>query len=267
MLLIALLLGIVEGLTEFLPVSSTGHLILFGNLVGYTGEKAATFEIFIQLGAILAVVWLFLPRFTSLLSLSNDKGFHGRNGIRLLALTTLPALVVGFLLHSYIKEYLFTPTTVAIGLALGGVAIIYVEKQPIKPTTTNLDQISAKQALRVGLAQLLALYPGVSRSAATILGGMSFGLTRETAVQYSFLAAVPVMLAATSYDLLKSLPNLSTDDITFFAVGFISAFITAVLAIKVFIKLVKTTNFIPFAWYRLGLAAVILLAVVFTDFL
>jgi undecaprenyl-diphosphatase len=267
LLLIALLLGIVEGLTEFLPVSSTGHLILFGNLVGYTGEKAATFEIFIQLGAILAVVWLFLPRFTSLLSLNNAKGFHGRNGIRLLALTTLPALVVGFLLHSYIKEYLFTPTTVAIGLALGGIAIIYVEKRPIKPTTITLDQISSKQALRVGLAQLLALYPGVSRSAATILGGMSFGLNRETAVQYSFLAAVPVMLAATSYDLLKSLPDLTSDDITFFAVGFISAFITAVLAIKVFIKLVKTNDFIPFAWYRLGLATTILLIVAFTDFL
>lgn len=267
MLLIALLLGIVEGLTEFLPVSSTGHLILAGNLVGYTGEKATTFEVFIQLGAILAVVWLFFGRFTSLLSFGNETGFHGRNGIRLLALTTLPALIVGFLLRSYIKEYLFNPTTVAVGLALGGIAIIYIEKQPLKPITTSLDQISSKQALRVGLAQLLALYPGVSRSAATILGGMSFGLNRETAVQYSFLAAVPVMLAATSYDLLKSLPNLSSDDITFFAVGFISAFITAALAIKVFIKLVKTTNFIPFAWYRLGLAAVILLTVVFTDFL
>lgn len=267
MLLIALLLGIVEGLTEFLPVSSTGHLILAGNLLGYTGDKAATFEVFIQLGAILAVVWLFFGRFISLITLSNASGFHGRNGVRLLILTTLPALIAGFLLHDIIKTHLFNPTTVAVGLALGGIAMLFIEKRSLNVKTQSLDDISSKQALRIGLAQLLALYPGVSRSAATILGGMSFGLNRETAVQYSFLAAVPVMLAATSYDLLQSLPNLQASDIGFFAVGFVSAFITAVMAIKVFIKLVKTTNFIPFAWYRIALSGIILLLVFFTDIL
>ncbi|HUC20592.1 MAG TPA: undecaprenyl-diphosphate phosphatase [Candidatus Polarisedimenticolaceae bacterium] len=256
----AVILGIVEGLTEFLPVSSTGHLIVMGHVLGFTGAKAATFEVFIQLGAILAVVWLFRDRFVSLLSLKPaSSGLAGRRGVGLLALTTLPALIFGFLLHDFIKTSLFTPLTVALALGIGGVAIILFERfyKPAKANT--LDTITVRQALAIGLFQVLALWPGVSRAAATILGGMFSGLDRKAAVEYSFLAAVPVMLAATGYDLLKSLPFLHIGDLPLFAVGFITSFIAAVVAIKWLVKLVQTHNFAAFGWYRIALAIIIVL--------
>ena len=257
-MLIALLLGIVEGITEFLPISSTGHLILVGNAVGFTGDRAASFEVFIQLGAILAVVWLYFDRLKGLSKWQQTDGFHGRNGLRLLALTTLPALVVGSLFHGYIKSQLFNPLTVAIGLAIGGIAILVIESKKLLVTTRNLDNITSRQAIGIGLVQVVALFPGISRSAATILGGMGAGLNRETAVQYSFLAAVPVMIAAISYDLVKSLPYLQSSDIGFFAVGFVSAFVTALVAIKFLLRFVKTSDFKPFGWYRIVLSVLVL---------
>lgn len=262
MMLTAIILGIVEGLTEFLPISSTGHLILVGHLLDYTGPKADTFEIFIQLGAILAVIWLYFGRFKSLFNFKSADGFEGKNGLILLALTSLPAFILGFLLHDYIKEHLFKPSVVAVGLAVGGIAIIWLERHPRHSSAKNLDQITKRQALRIGFVQVLALWPGVSRSAATILGGMNYGLNRETAVQYSFLAAVPVILAATGYDLIKSLPDLNSSDFGFFAVGFITAFITALFSIKLFLRFVQTSNLIPFGWYRLAVAFLVLVFLV-----
>lgn len=259
-MIIALLLGIIEGATEFLPISSTGHLILVGNLVGFTGNRAASFEVFIQLGAILAVVWVYFGRFKDLVNLRQSHGFHGKNGLRLLALTTLPALIAGGLLHGFIKSQLFNPLNVAFGLLVGGIAILMIERRELPVKSSNLDAITTNQALSIGLIQVIALYPGISRSAATILGGLGVGLNRETAVQYSFLAAVPVMIAATSFDLVRSLPYLYRSDISFFAVGFVSAFLTAIVAIKFLLRFVKTSDFKPFGWYRIALSLLVLLA-------
>jgi len=261
-IIIAIILGIVEGLTEFLPVSSTGHLIIAGHVLNFTGARADSFEVFIQLGAILAVVWLYWDRFVKLLDLRQSKGFQGKRGIGLLALTTLPALLAGFLLHGFIKEHLFQPQTVAIGLAVGGVALLVFERFQHKPKTMSLDNLTAKQALGIGLFQLLALWPGVSRSASTIVGGMLRGVDRKTAVEYSFLAAVPVIIAASGYDLLSSLGDLQASDLPLFATGFIAAFVSAALAIKYFVKLVQRYTFTPFGWYRIALAILVLLVLV-----
>ena len=258
----AILLGIIEGLTEFLPVSSTGHLILFGSLLGFTGQRANTFEVFIQLGAILAVVVLYRQRFAQLFS-SRQEGLSGISGLKLLALTTLPAVIAGFLLHGFIKERLFNPAVVAIGLLIGGIALITMERF-YKPTReVDIEHITKQQALKIGLFQLLALSPGVSRAGATIVGGRLMGLSRQAAVEYSFLVAVPVMIAAVSYDLIKSSPTLSSNDITLFVVGFVTAFVSAMLAIKFFIRLVQRFTLEPFGWYRIGLSGVIFLWLLF----
>ncbi len=266
LILIAIILGIVEGLTEFLPVSSTGHLIIAGYALNFTGTKAATFEVFIQLGAILAVVWLYRDRFRQLLQFRKTEGLQGKRGLMLLGLTTLPALFGGLLLHGIIKEHLFQPFTVAIGLAVGGVVILIFEKLletgKLTTKTLKLDAITKRQALGIGLAQLVALWPGVSRSGATIIGGVLYGLDRKTAVEYSFLAAVPVMIAATSYDLLKNLDVLQASDIPLFATGFITAFVSAVLAIRYFVKFVQRYSFKPFAYYRIVLAALVVIFLV-----
>jgi undecaprenyl-diphosphatase len=261
-ILIAIILGVVEGLTEFLPVSSTGHLILVGHVLDFTGSRADTFEVFIQLGAILAVVWMYRQRFASLLQLRHNTGLQGKRGLTLIGITTLPALVVGFLLHDFIKDHLFQPQTVAIGLAAGGIALILFERFKHTNQTVSLDKITIRQAVGIGLYQLLALWPGVSRSASTIVGGMILGLDRKTAAEYSFLIAVPVMIAATGFDLLKSLPNLHTSDIALFATGFVAAFISALLAIKYFISFVQRFGFTAFGVYRIALAVLVLLALV-----
>ena len=271
-LLQALVLGLVEGLTEFLPVSSTGHLIVAGHLLGFEGDKANSFDIFIQLGAILAVVFLYRERFFRLLSFEKaerrqsfaaepilKEGFGGLNGIVLLGLTTLPALVFGFLAHSYIKKHLFNPTTVAIGLAVGGLAILLIERNLPKTKRFGLDSLTWREALAVGFFQCLALWPGMSRSGSTILGGMAIGIERKTAAEYSFLAAVPVMFAATAYDLLKSRSFLSAADIPLFLVGFVVSFLSAWLAIRFFIHLLANHTLKPFGWYRIAVAVIILL--------
>lgn len=257
MLLTALLLGIVEGATEFLPISSTGHLILAGWLVGFQGNKAATFEIFIQLGAILAVMWVYRHKLWKLCANRSETHFAGRRGLYLLAITTVPALIFGFLLHGVIKRYLFNPLTVAIGLLVGGIAMLLIERKANEESKLGLDDLTRKEALSIGLAQVLALFPGVSRSGATIMGGLAVGINRETAVEYSFLAAVPIMLAATGYDLLKALPSLSGSDVPFFAVGLISTFVSALIVVRWLLKYVRQHNFVPFAWYRIGLALLI----------
>ncbi|MBI3802669.1 MAG: undecaprenyl-diphosphate phosphatase [Nitrospirae bacterium] len=255
----AVILGVVEGLTEFIPVSSTGHLIIAGHFLGFEGAKASTFEVFIQLGAILAVVVVYKERFLHLLDFSGKKGFNGFNGILLLGLTTAPALLFGFLAHKFIKEHLFNTTTVAIGLAVGGVGILLAERFLPKPDKQRLDSLQPKDALLIGLFQCLALWPGMSRSGSTIVGGMVLGTERKTAAEYSFLAAVPVMFAATIYDLYKNRALLQASDIPLFAVGFVVSFVAAWLAVRSFIQLLTRYTLTPFGWYRIGVAILLLL--------
>jgi undecaprenyl-diphosphatase len=253
----AIILGIVEGLTEFLPVSSTGHLIIAGHLLGFTGPKAETFEIVIQLGAILAVVAMYLPTFWGLVR-PTGRAFGGLRGLWLLFLTSVPASLLGLFAHSAIKEHLFSPVTVAFALIIGALAILLVERLKIRKNVGDLDEMTPALALGVGCFQCLALWPGFSRSAATIMGGMILGLDRRVAAEYSFIAAVPLMFAATGYDLLKSWRIFGPDDFLVLAVGFAVSFISAWAAVKVFIALLSRMTLRPFAWYRLALAPVVL---------
>ncbi len=257
LLFIAVVLGIVEGLTEFLPVSSTGHLILAGRLLGFTGPKAASFEIFIQLGAILAVVVLYWPRFWGLLRPKPHFTFCGGRGLWLLFLTSLPAVIVGLLGHDYIKEHLFNPKSVAWALGVGAMALIFVEMLPRRKRFASIDDLTPLFALGVGLFQCLALWPGFSRAGATIMGGMILGAGRLVAAEYSFIAAAPIMVAATGYDLLKTLDSLSASDLGVFAVGFMVSFAAAWLAVKGFIKLLGRVPLTPFAIYRLIIAVAV----------
>lgn len=259
---IAAIMGLVEGLTEFLPVSSTGHLIVAGNLLGFSGDKASCFSVFIQLGAILAVVMLYWRRFIALIPLKTaaagqGDAFAGRRGLALLAVTTLPALVAGFFAHRAIKTYLFGPATVAWALGVGGSAIILAERFKPESRISSVGDMGFREALVVGLFQCLSLWPGVSRSAATIVGGLLSGLDRRTAAEYSFLAAVPVMIAATTYDLYKSLPFLQGSDFALFSVGFVVSFASAAAAIKMFISLVQRWSLTPYACYRIAIAPLI----------
>lgn len=253
-LLTALILSIVEGLTEFLPVSSSGHMILVGDLLNFVGQRAATFEVVIQLGAILAVVVLYWRRFWGLVKPQPYVRFAGMRGIWLLILTSLPACVLGLLFHSFIKHYLFRPATVLIALVVGAVCMILVERRKHKPTCVSLDEMTPRLALGIGCFQCLALWPGFSRSAATIMGGMLLGAKRPIAAEYSFIAAVPIMVAATGYDMLSNLNLFTAADIPFFLVGIAGSFISALLAVRVFVALVGRMTLVPFAIYRLLLA-------------
>jgi len=256
-LLKAFILGIVEGATEFLPVSSTGHLIIVGDLLNFNDDKGKVFEIVIQLGAILAVCWEFRSRLATVATnLGSDAG--ARHFVLNLAIAFLPAALLGLVLHGYIKDYLFTPLTVALALILGGFAILFIERRAPAVHTDSVDRISYKQALQVGCAQALALIPGVSRSGATIMGGMVFGLSRKTATEFSFFLAIPIMFAATGYDLLKSRDLLAWADLPMFAVGFVTAFFSALIAVKTLIRYVAGHDFRVFAWYRIALGILVL---------
>jgi undecaprenyl-diphosphatase len=259
---VAVILGIVEGITEFLPVSSTGHLIIAGDLLNFSGDKAACFEVFIQLGAILAVVVLYWDRFIGLIprrrpNAVSERGFSGLNGLILLGLTTLPALIAGYLAHKAIKLYLFGPITVAWALGIGGIGIILAERFKPSSRVERLDDMSYLQAFAIGLFQCLALWPGMSRSASTIIGGLLCGLNRHTAAEYSFLAAVPVMAAATTYDLYKHWALLNSSDLWFFTVGFAVSFVSAIIAVKAFITLVQRWSLLPYAIYRIAIAPLV----------
>jgi len=259
----AAVLGVVEGLTEFLPVSSTGHLILVGHAIGFTGPRAESFEVVIQLGAILAVVVLYWRRFAGLVlppaEAPEGGGLSGRRGIGLLALTTLPACVAGLAAAGTIKAHLFNPQSVAWALGVGALAILAVEALRRPARLSSLDQITPALALGIGLFQCLALWPGFSRSAATIMGGMLLGADRRVAAEYSFIAAVPVMGAATGYELLSSLGLFSAADLPVLAIGFGVSFLAAWAAVKGFIGLLTRMTLRPFAAYRLALAPLVLL--------
>lgn len=258
---IAVLMGLVEGLTEFLPVSSTGHLILAGHLLDFTGPKADTFEIAIQLGAILAVVVLYRQRFLGLLKTDPTRPFSGPRGIFMLFLTSLPALALGFVAHKAIKEHLFGPRTVAMALFAGALLLLYAELRAKKvrraTQAATLDAVTPRLALGIGLFQCLSLWPGFSRAGATIVGGMLLGADRKTAAEYSFLAAVPVMCAAVGYDLLKSWRLFEAGDFTFLAIGFVASFVFGWAAVKGFITMLQNMTLRPFVWYRLALAPIV----------
>ena len=258
---IAVIMGLVEGLTEFLPVSSTGHLILAGHALDFTGAKADTFEIAIQLGAILAVAVLYRERFLGLAKADPARPFSGARGVWLLFLTSLPALVVGFLAHGAIKAHLFGPSTVALALLAGGVLMLVVEAHAAKMSRVRLvgglDSLSPRLALLIGLFQCLSLWPGFSRAGATIMGGMLVGVDRKTAAEYSFLAAVPVMCAAVGYDLLKNGHLFASGDLAFLSIGFAVSFVSGWAAVKGFIGLLSHCTLRPFAWYRLALAPLV----------
>jgi undecaprenyl-diphosphatase len=257
-LVTAAVLGLVEGLTEFLHISSSGHLVIASSLLGFEGPRSATFGVVIQVGAMLAVLTLYWRRFFGLLCPQTGTSFSGLHGILLLILTTLPGALLGLLLHGFIKT-LFTPVTVAAALVVGGVLMLVIEKvmaecQNDMPTA-NLDQLTLKQAFGIGCFQCLALWPGFSRSASTIMGGMILGVRRETAAEYSFVAAVPIILGAAGYDLLKSLSLFTMEDIPFFLMGSGVAFFSAIVAMRTFIALLKHNTLKPFAIYRFIIAA------------
>jgi undecaprenyl-diphosphatase len=258
LLLKALILGIVEGLTEFLPVSSTGHLIIVGDLLDYNDATSKVFKIVIQLGAILAVCWDYRERLTRVaLGLGSDT--RAQRFVGLLFVGFLPAAVLGLLFHSTIKAVLFNPITVATALIIGGALILYLEKRAYHPHIQAVDDMRWGDALKVGFAQALAMIPGTSRSGATIMGGLFFGLSRTTATEFSFFLAIPTMLAATAYDVYKNWALLRLEDLPVFAVGFIASFITAMWAVRSFIKFVSNHTFIAFAWYRIVFGLVVLL--------
>lgn len=254
----AVVMGLVEGATEFIPVSSTGHLIIAGDLLGFDRwHGAETFEIFIQLGAILAVVWLYRAKILAVLR-DAPRQERARRLILNLVIAFLPAAIIGFLAHDFIKEKLFNPFTVAIALVVGGVAILLIEAWHRRVVTESVDDIRPREALGVGLAQVLSLFPGVSRSGATIMGGLSLGLSRVAATEFSFFLAIPVMFAATLYDLWKSRHGLSGGDAPVFAVGFVVSFVSALLVIRWLIRFVAHNSFRGFAWYRIVFGLVLL---------
>jgi undecaprenyl-diphosphatase len=259
---VAFILGVVEGLTEFVPVSSTGHLIIASHLLGFVGEKAASFQVAIQFGAILAVVLLYWRRFADLLPFGasgapcRDSNLAGWPGIWRIAAATLPALIVGYLAKDTIKNYLFTPSAVTLALASGGVAILIAERWLMRRTSSPLENLTMPQAIGVGLFQVLALWPGTSRSAATIVGGMLLGLDRKGAAEFSFLIAVPVMLVVECYELMKMGGLFTVQDATQFMIGFVVSFVVAVLAVKTFILFLSRWTLTPFAWYRIIVAPI-----------
>ena len=260
-LLAAILLGIVEGLTEFLPISSTGHLIVAGSLLGYVGPKAKVFEIAIQSGAMLAVLVEYRERFLhAIVGCASDP--KARRFVANLVIAFLPAALLGLVVGSVIKSSLFHPVPVAIAFIVGAFVILWVERRqrtnPASVRVAEVDQMSAMDALKVGIAQTFALIPGTSRSGATIIGGMLFGLSRKVATEFSFFLAVPTLVAAGVYSLWKERSALSVADLPMFAVGFIVSFVSAWLCIRWLIRYVSRNDFVPFAWYRIAFGAIVL---------
>lgn len=262
-LLVAAILGVVEGLTEFLPVSSTGHMIIVGHLLGFEGETAKTFEVVIQLGSILAVVVMFWRRLFGLIGIhfgrppQHEGEGKGRLTLIHILLGMVPAVVLGLIFHDAIKS-LFNPINVMYALVVGGVLLIAAELlKPKEPKAPGLDDMTYSQAFMIGCFQCLALWPGFSRSGATISGGMLMGVSRYAASEFSFLLAVPMMMGATALDLYKSYHFLTAADFPMFAVGFVTAFLVALVAIKTFLQLIKRISFIPFAIYRFIVAAAV----------
>ena len=252
---LAALMGVVEGLTEYLPVSSTGHLILARDWLGCGFHES--FEVVIQSGAMLAVLVEYGRRFLRLADFRNSAGFAGVRGLFWLFLTTLPAVVGGLLFHDFIKAKLFSPATIAVALGAGGALMIVLERWLPSHDEGGVDELGWKRALGVGLFQCIAMVPGTSRSMATILGGRLMGLGRKTAAEYSFFAAVPVLLLAGVYDLYKGWGSLQRSDLMPYAIGLVVSFFVARLAIRWMMRIISHHTFEGFGWYRIALSLVV----------
>ena len=253
----AAVLGVVEGLTEFLPISSTGHLIIAGQLIGYTGEKAKVFEIVIQSGAMLAVIWEYRERFARTFAGLHRDPAAQRFAINL-AIAFLPAALLGLAFAGPIKQYLFHAVPVAAAFIIGGLIILWVERSPRRIAVERVDDMTWKDALKVGLAQSVALIPGMSRAGATIIGGMLFGLSRRAATEFSFFLAVPTLIAAGAYDFYKNRALFEAGDFGVFSVGFVVSFVSAFLCVRWLLRYIATHDFSAFAWYRIAFGAIVL---------
>lgn len=254
------LMGIVEGLTEFLPISSTGHLILAGSLLNFTGEKVKVFEIVIQAGAMLAVCWEYRSRILSV-ALNFRRDIAARRFVVNLLVAFLPAVVLGLIFGKAIKAHLFAPVPVALAFIVGALVILIVERRNrriVRPRVDEVDDMSTLDALKVGLAQCFALIPGTSRSGATIIGAMAFGLSRRAATEFSFFLAIPTLFGATVYSLYKERAMLSFSDLPMFGLGALAAFVSAFLCVRWLLRFISTHDFTVFAWYRIVFGVLVL---------
>lgn len=257
LLLPALILGIVEGLTEFLPVSSTGHLILAGDLLNFNDERGKLFEIVIQSGAILAVCWEYRARIARVMAgLTSDP--VAQRFVRNLFIAFLPLAILGLLFGKLIKAHLFQPVPVAIAFIVGAFVILWAERREHTIRINDVDDLSALDALKLGLAQAFALIPGTSRSGATIIGGLLFGLSRKAATEFSFFLAIPTLLVATAYQLYKERALLNADDLGLWAVGFVASFVSAFLCVRWLLRFISSHDFTVFAWYRIAFGIVVI---------
>ena len=263
--MIAVILGIVEGFTEYLPVSSTGHMILVGDWLGFDGPRASVFEVFIQLGAILSVLIIYKEKFIRMLYqyrcwnlFRRENWFRTDTGLTLahVAAGIVPVMGIGYLAHHAIKTYLFSAGTVIIGLIIGGLFMLAAEKVHMQVRCKDVEKMTIVQAFLVGAFQMLALWPGFSRSGSTIAGGLFLGMSRKAAADFSFIIAVPVMIVACFYDLLKSLSYLSSNDLIMIAIGFVTAFIVAYVSVLWFLKFLNKSTLASFAYYRFVVALV-----------
>ena len=255
-----LILGIVEGLTEFLPISSTGHLILVGDLLNFNDEKGKLFELVIQMGAIFAVCWEYRKRIHGTFSGLRKREKIAQQFTTNLVIAFLPAAILGFLFSKYIKAILFKPVPVALAFIIGALIIFWAEKREHTVRINSVDELSKWDALKLGLAQSVALIPGTSRSGATIIGGLLFGLSRQAATEFSFFLAIPTLTAASLYDLYKHRELLDlAADAPHFALGMVAAFFSALLAIKALLRYISEHDFLIFAWYRLFFGAIVLI--------
>jgi undecaprenyl-diphosphatase len=258
LLLKAAVMGVVEGLTEFLPVSSTGHLILAGSLMNFNDARGKLFEIVIQSAAILAVVWEFRARIGATLGgLGRDPAANRL--LRNVAIAFVPLALLGLLFGKLLKAQLFNAPTVAATFIVGGLVILWAERRSHTVRVTDVDDMTALDALKVGIAQAFALIPGMSRSGATIIGGMLFGLSRQVATEFTFYLAIPTLGAASVYSLYKERALLSVDDLGMWVVGMVAAFVSAFLCVRWLLRYISTHTFVPFAWYRIGFGLMVLL--------
>jgi undecaprenyl-diphosphatase len=257
LLLKAFILGIVEGLTEFLPISSTGHLILAGDLLNFNDERGKLFEIVIQTGAILAVCWEYRAKIGSVLSgLGSDR--VAQRLVINLAIAFMPAAILGLAFGKAIKAHLFHPIPVALAFIVGGIFILWAERRQHVVRVQSVDDLTWQDALKLGFAQALALIPGTSRSGATIIGGLFFGLSRKAATEFSFFLAIPTLIAAGLYETWKERALLNADDLGMWAVGFIAAFVSAFLCVRWLLRYISNHDFSVFAWYRIVFGLVVI---------
>jgi undecaprenyl-diphosphatase len=256
-LLQALILGVVEGLTEFLPISSTGHLILAGDLLNFNDDKGKLFEIVIQSGAILAVCWEYRTRIAHVFATLGHSA-ESQRLVMNIAVAFIPLAVLGLLFGKLIKATLFNPVAVATAFILGAFVILWAEKRQHVVRVERVEDLSLMDAVKLGFAQACALIPGTSRSGATIIGGLLFGLSRKAATEFSFFLAIPTLLAATAYQLYKERHLLSMDDLGMWAVGFVSAFISAFICVRWLLRYISSHDFTVFAWYRIAFGLIVL---------